>query len=368
MSRFVFLGDFSGLSLFLSRGLQSLGVETVLYSNGDHWKNLPRSLNVWAPARGRLASVLNQFNGYQSLLKELNTDDTLVLATEFLFNRATDGYMMSRLAQKAGRTVLLHAGCSDRFHGVHRDTALCRACKAHDLRSPTCKFERQRWPLLESALENLDAIVPFTSVYAESAKDYPLSADRITKPINFPIDIDYLKSQLELSEVQPRLGKALHGINRVGFKGTVHLQELLIHDPELTELVYIAPRMQFGQFLGTLSASGLLIDQLYANGYGISGALSLALGVPVLFGHTAAEVPTDFTGPGITPVPITGDVPADAAALKQAIRSSLSSAPPPAALEAFARERHDHASVARDFLSRIASLHRQPSSTRRATS
>ncbi|WP_204302513.1 hypothetical protein, partial [Klebsiella pneumoniae] len=84
---------FSGLSLFLSRGLESVGADVVLYSNGDHWKNLPRGRNVWAPAKGRVASVLNQFSGYQSLLKELTSKDTLVLATEYLFNRATDGLM-----------------------------------------------------------------------------------------------------------------------------------------------------------------------------------------------------------------------------------------------------------------------------------
>lgn len=102
MSRFVFLGDFSGLSLFLSRGLESVGADVVLYSNGDHWKNLPRGRNVWVPAKGRVASVLNQFSGYQSLLKELTSKDTLVLATEYLFNRATDGLMMLRLIQRLG--------------------------------------------------------------------------------------------------------------------------------------------------------------------------------------------------------------------------------------------------------------------------
>lgn len=359
MSRFVFLGDFSGLSLFLSRGLESVGADVVLYSNGDHWKNLPQGRNVWAPAKGRVASVLNQFSGYQSLLKELTSKDTLVLATEYLFNRATDGLMMLRLIQKAGRAILLHAGCSDRFHVANQNTTLCRSCKAYDLHSENCKFERQRWPLLEGALQGLDAIVPFTSVYAESANYYPLAAHRITEPINFPIDIDYLKSQCESPKIQPSRGKALHGTNRVGFKGTLHLHEMLAHDPELAEIVYIAPRMQFSQFLGALSESSLLIDQLYANGYGISGALALALGVPVLFGHTKAQVSDDFKGPGISAVLITGDVQVDAAALKDAIRTALANSPPAAALEAFAHERHDHVAVARAFLSRITPLRRQ---------
>ncbi|MDP0995138.1 hypothetical protein, partial [Klebsiella pneumoniae] len=113
-----------------------------------------------------------------------------------------------------------------------------------------------------------------------------------------------------------------------------------------------APRMQFSQFLGALSESSLLIDQLYANGYGISGALALALGVPVLFGHTKAQVSDDFKGPGISAVLITGDVQVDAAALKDAIRTALANSPPAAALEAFAHERHDHVAVARAFLSR----------------
>ncbi|MDG0864350.1 hypothetical protein EXJ73_17950 [Pelomonas aquatica] len=345
----MFVGDYSGLSLFLSRGLAAIGHEVILFSNGDHWKNLPRGHNIWTPAKSKAGSVVNQIRGLAELQKLLRPTDVLILATEYIFSRFANGLMLERLMDHVGQTILLHAGCSDRFHGAYQHTVLCKECKVHDLKSERCKFEASQWPFLERMLRETTTIVPFTSVYAESAKLYPVKSERITAPLHFPVDAEYIETLAnEATAIRPS-APVMHGTNRVGFKGTKLLEKMLSQDDRLRDLVCITPRMPFVEFLGLVRNSSMVLDQFFANGYGMAGAISLMLGTPVAFGYTAAHVPADFVGTGIVPMKITGSSQEDALVVDQALRAYLERPVDAAQIKAMAHERHDHVGIARHF-------------------
>lgn len=345
--RLIFIGDFSGLSLFLSRGVQACRVDTVLYSNGDGWKGIPRSNQLFEGSNSSLRRAWNQMQGARSLGGSVGKNDTLVLSTEFLFNRWIDAPLLGNLMKKAGRTVLLHAGCSDGFHRLHADELLCRNCKQYDLNSQQCVFDHARWPGLASTLNRVDLVVPFTDFYIESAQMFGVPASHVTAPLHFPIDFDYVHGLVR--EQTARHG-TIHGQNRPGFKGTAHLREMMVVHPPLQPLIELLPRMPFVDFIGRLGAAEIILDQLFANGYGMTGALALATGTSVAFGYTASQPAVGFDGPGCVPMPIIGDALADARALEQALRYHLQHPPDRHAVVQAARLRHDHSLVATAFM------------------
>lgn len=347
----VFIGDFSGLSLFLSRGVAACDVGTMLYSNGDGWKGIPRSNQLFAAASNPIRRAWNQVQGAQSLRASVGPGDTLVLSTEFLFNRWIDAPLLRQLMKKAGRTVLLHAGCSDGFHRLNTAELLCRNCKQYDLNSQQCVFDNTRWPGLASVLTGVDLIVPFTDFYINSAQMFGVPASRVTAPLHFPIDFDYVHS---LVRERPGRYGVIHGQNRPGFKGTAHLREMMIAHPPLLQLIELLPRMSFVDFIDRLGTAEVILDQLFANGYGMTGALALATGTSVAYGHTAPQPARGFDGPGCIPVPIIGDALEDARELGQALRDHLQHPPDRNAVISAARLRHDHVRIGTEFLKMLS--------------
>lgn len=347
----VFVGDFSGLSLFLSRGVAACDVETVLYSNGDGWKGIPRNNQLFEAASNPVRRAWNQVQGARSLTVSLRPSDTLVLSTEFLFNRWINAPLLRQLMNKAGRTILLHAGCSDGFHRLNSAELLCRNCKQYDLNSQKCAFENTRWPGLASVLTGIDMIVPFTDHYINSAQMFGVSASRVATPLHFPIDFDYVNG---LVRERPSRDGVIHGQNRPGFKGTAHLRDMMIAHPPLLPLVELLPRMSFVDFVDRLGTAEIILDQLFANGYGMTGALALATGTSVAYGYTAAQPTGGFDGPGCLPVPIMGNALEDALALEQALHDHLQHSPDRNAVIDAARNRHDHVRIGTEFLKMLS--------------
>jgi hypothetical protein len=349
--RLVFIGDFSGLSLFLSRGVTACGAETVLYSNGDGWKGIPRSRQLFEAASNPVWRAWSQFKGARSILASVRSSDTLVLSTEFLFNRWIDAFLLSQMLNKVGRTVLLHAGCSDGFHRLNRSELLCQNCKKYDLSSENCVFDNSFWPGLSTVLTRVDKIVPFTDIFRASAKLLGVPESRITAPLHFPIDFNYVQSTV-CDPIQRE--SVIHGQNRIGFKGTAYLREMMKVNPSLQQHIKLLPRLSFIDFINRLGDADVILDQLFANGYGMTGALALAKGTSVVYGHTAPQPASGFGGPGCLPVPIIGDALEDARALEQALRDHLLDLPDRNEVIDLARRRHDHIQIGATFLDLLA--------------
>lgn len=351
--RYVFIGDFSGLSLFLSQGLEALGQDVVFYSNGDGWKGIPRGLSIWNNNVMPALRPLQQVAGAWRVHQALRQDDIIILATEFIFNRYIDATLLNWLADSAGRVVLLHAGCSDSFHAARESTMLCRECKRHDLNGGNCVFVNDRWAGMMSLFKHLDKVVPFTEAYVPSARAYvvPSSRTEVTPPLHFPVDVAYLEQYRQTDSPRPR--RVLHGMNRLGFKGTMHLRNLMEARATLADLIHMPVRMPFDQFLRTLGETDIVLDQLLADCYGMTGALALALGTSVAFGHLGAKPTSGFDGTGCIPFRVTGDAEIDAIALEQALTHHLDTRPHPDDVRELAWLRHDHLKVAQQFLERV---------------
>ncbi len=345
--RLIFIGDFSGLSLFLSRGVAASGFETVLYSNGDGWKGIPRSNQLFETASNPVLRAWNQMKGARTIIASVGLRDTLVLSTEFLFNRWVDAYLLRQLMSKVGRTVLLHAGCSDGFHRLNRTELLCQNCKQYDLNSQHCVFDNKFWPGLASVITGVDLIVPFTNIYSESAKLFGVPLTRVTEPLHFPIDFDYVQGMIC---ERARRDSVIHGQNRPGFKGTAYLREIMKVHPSFLPHIELLPRMPFIDFIDRLGNADIVLDQFFGNGYGMTGALALAIGTSVAYGHTTLHPTPGFDGPGCVPVPIIGDVLEDARALGHALNDQLLQPLDRNKVIEASRRRHDHVEIGAMFL------------------
>jgi hypothetical protein len=348
--RVIFIGDFSGLSLFLSRGVAACGYKAELYSNGDGWKGIPSNKKIFKQSDSLILSAWNQIKGAQSIISSLSSHDTLVLSTEFLFNRWVNAYLIDQLMNKAGRTVLLHAGCSDGFHRIHNSELLCKNCKEHDLKSEPCVFENKSWPGLSSVLSGVDIIVPFTNLYNESSKLFEVPTNRVSMPLNFPIDFDYLSGVICKSPQQDRV---IHGYNRPGFKGTAYLNQMFRSHPSFKQNIKLLPRMPFTEFISRLNNADIVIDQLFGGGYGMTGALALAMGTSVAYGYTASQPAVGFDGPGCLAVKISGDVNQDAYELEKILQINLQHLANRKEVVDAARDRHDNVKIGKEFLSLI---------------
>lgn len=348
---FVFLGDFSGLSLFLSRGLEKLGRPVRFYSNGDGWKGVPHGRPLYRLGGGTATRAFHQLVGGLRVGRELGPRDTLVISTEFLFNRWIDAALLGHLARRAGRTVLLHAGCSDGFHRLSQRSLLCTNCKQHDLHAETCVFASGRWPGLERFLRRLDAVVPFTDIYEDSARAYPVPASRVTPVLPFPVDAGYLR---ELAGTTARTGGTIHGLNRPGFKGTAYLRALMERRPALQQRVTLLPRLPFGQFVARVAGADVVLDQLFGNGYGMTGCIALAFGTAVAFGYTTPTPSPMFTGEGCIPFRIAGDPEADAASIDAALEGYLARPCPGERIASETGARHDNVQIASQFANLLA--------------
>lgn len=349
--KIIFVGDFSGLSLFLSRGTAAHGKESILYSNGDGWKGIPHKNTLFESSSNPLKSAWKQIQGAQSLKSKITSNDTIVLSTEFLFNRWIDAALLSQLMEKSGRVVLLHAGCSNGFHEIYKTELLCRNCKQYDLKSHQCAFQNSRWPGLASVISKVDLIVPFTDIYVESAKMFGAPESSITTPLQFPIDFEYVHS---LSNKKTERHSVIHGQNRPGFKGTAYLLEMMSKHSELRDLINLLPRMSFVDFIDRLDTADVILDQFFANGYGMTGALSLAMGTSVAYGHPGKNPKHGFDGPGCVPFPVTGNMHADASILVRALRDHLQNPPSRSDVIDFARQRHGHTRIGAEFLNMLS--------------
>lgn len=344
MARYIFIGDFSGLSSNLFRGLSQLQYNTEMYSNGDSWKKISKGIPLYNVGDNKVYNAYQQVKGAIQLSKKISSGDTLVLSSEFIFNRFLNSKLLNVLINRAKSTIMIHAGCSSEFHKVMSETVLCKQCKIFDIKSNMCIFDEQKWAGIKGTLDKIDRIVPFTAVYEESAKLYDSSY--VTESLNFPVVFD----RSNVKDSSSFVTGYFHGINRLGFKGTQYLMDLTSKSSILNELITMDGKLPLSKYIEVLKSYSCLIDQLFGNGYGMNGALALSYGIPVIYGYHDAVKSSYFSGEFAIPVEILNEDIADQLRLEKLLTKYMSREYKPADVFDFGFNRHDHLKVATRFI------------------
>lgn len=355
MKKFILLGEFSGLHYALKLGLQSLGHDVFLISNGDKKKNLPSDLNLdnYLPflSQGKLNSIIS------SLLFNFPDSDHVSIVSPILYGggrfvREFFSYLtFLRIFDKFSAVSFCAAG-SDYFWLQY---ASLLSYYPYDCSSdPHPLFLKYPAPLLNSFVATKSSyIFGFTPDYFYAYKERP---EFSTKTHFLPMVGCPLMSADPLP-IYPNKSKIriLFGANKPEFKGAAFIKSALrLLSIELSDIEIIMPSMcSSKQWLEHIKQCDILIDQCRTYSYGVNALYGMAYGKIVLTGWSWGE--THFYDQTLPPViSIKPSIDSIYHGLKQAIRIFRSGLHSPNYSGIFYDRYHSPISVASKFLNHLS--------------
>lgn len=285
--KILLIGDFSSFHVNLKSGLNQIGEECYLASDGDGFKKTGIS-DIYFPFdsnkfRRYTKKILFPFTN----LKSYFNYDVVQLVYNDIFggSKFNYNYYIIKKIVKNNKKVFLSACGSDYFSYINRKNLEYNFFDDDPtvFKNGKCVFEEKYYKRNnEKVLELIDGIIPTTYTYAEAYRNHP----KLLNTIPFPMDIDkikYIPQKIKNNKI-----KIFHGLNREGFKGTKYIREAMekIKEkyPKDVDII-IDGKMPLGKYLKVLEEANIVVDQAYSYGYGMNALYSLAMGKVVLSGN-----------------------------------------------------------------------------------
>jgi len=288
-----FICDFSGLHLNLKRCFVNIGLNCVIYSDGDSFKRIPSDL-PWIsppsdPVKRLFFFVIEQPLFLNSLF--LKHDVVQIIAARFIHTPNTWqkrylAYLNIILRKSRARFVLTVAGCDHRTHKTlsEAERSPCPGC-LKDMNEIQCFLTSQRHQELQTFVESkIDAIMPFGGM------SYFRAYSKATDCLPFPLEVtdkcftgNYPNGKI----------KILHGISRPGFKGSdiiisalSRLEKSIPNDVE----IIVVEKLALEQYILCLKDVNIVIDQVFGDGLSYNSLYSMSLGKIVFTSHSPAWI------------------------------------------------------------------------------
>ncbi len=292
--KILLMGEYSGIHCYLAAGLKQLGHDVCVLSDGNHWKNYPRDINLLRKGGGvrdaaayvaRLLAVLPRLRGF---------DVVQVVGPSFLSLRPEKSLPVYRYLRRNNKKIFLGAFGTDHYYtraclqtdffrysdyrigDVRRDTAFNRMMETECLHGGTARANIHMAHTCNGIVACLwEYYFPYLSHFPEKTTFIPL-----------PID---------LREVQPRvrdLPERVHffiGIQtaRDDVKGTdvmySVLKRLQSAYPERC-MVTEARDVPFARYREMLTQADVQLDQLYSYTPSMNSLMAMAQGMVVVGG------------------------------------------------------------------------------------
>jgi hypothetical protein len=281
------VGEYSGLHLGLKKGLDVLGHETDIYSDGDAFKKIPVNKVLHSRNRGSFEKFLYYFAELPGILSHISSNyDAIQLVNPYAITGpkipfAYSRYLFSIFKKYNGYKSLVVAGCESNVQRIMSQLGRspCPGCLS-DQKRTECRF------LKDGTVSPTDLAVDFANVvipFGGPSYFRSYSHERKVAPLlPFPIDTTLVKySKIKLGKKL----RLLHGVSRSGFKGSpVIIEALRIIEKKFPEdfEIEIVERLPFEKYLGKLAESDVMIDQLYGDGLGMNALLSMSAGCIVM--------------------------------------------------------------------------------------
>lgn len=275
------VGEYSGLHLGLKRGLEELGHEVDVYSDGDGFKAISSNKVLYPKFNGRIDQINYAFRGLPRLLDYIsNNYDIIQLANPNSINshRGISSYykyLINILKKSKAIKSLAVAGCETHTQQglAEMERSPCPGCLREDKRR-TCKYISNGYQNISKYAEEFaDRIIAFGGPsYARSYVTHKNYCDLVPFPLDateIPRRDNYVNGKI----------KILHGINRAGFKGSDVILTVLrqvVHEyPSDFELI-VPEKLPFDNYIKLLSKVNVVVDQLYGDGLGMNALYSMA--------------------------------------------------------------------------------------------
>jgi len=284
--KILLLGEYSGFFKNLKDGLVSLGHEVDILATGDGFKKTVIT-DLYFPT-----SDINFIRKVKKLffpligLRKLYNYDIVQLINHDIFGGLNYNYnyrLLSKIKNKSGKMFLSSCGTNYFVYKIRNQLTYnyVDATIKIDLKNNN-NYAKKNYVKNNILVANLvDGIIPTTYTYRLAYEH----SSKITDTIPFPINIDDIKF------IPQRFNNKiiiLHGITRVGFKGTSYiklaLEKLKLKYSDEIEVI-IDGKMSLKEYLYILEKTNIVVDQALSYEYGMNAMYSMAMGKVVLSGN-----------------------------------------------------------------------------------
>lgn len=298
--RICLVGDYSAFHHNLKIGLEKLGCDVVLFSTGDGWKNIPLDVLMGSGISGLSGRLVDQFwlpDFFK--LKKLGRFDIVQFINPvvfpfnilYKFNSYLSNKIFLQMAiERADKSFLVAAG-DDYYYTKECLTGGFRYepltdCIHYDKGSVIKQFFRYDW-LSDTmkALNNwtvtiVNKVIPIAYEYHQSYANNGIK--KLANVIPMPLDA----SGVDVVPLVQGRGRVIHGINKIGFKGTRHIRsafELISYRMNDYDFVIQNP-LPLHQYIKSLQYSRAVVDQVNSYSYAMNALYTLASGRIVITG------------------------------------------------------------------------------------
>lgn len=301
--RILLLGEFSALHKYLKEGLENIGHEVDLASDGDRGKDIDgQTLTLFEYDKSQYKVRLNRgWHIYKSIKKHI-TDfedyDIVQMIHPIIFPTPVNYHFIKKIKEKNGTLCLACAGLDYanalaykngryRYYAYDYEASpLNRYFASTFAAKLECKVERK-------VVSLVDKLIPYCWQYYIPYEKDPRCTNILPMPININT-LPYIENV-----VRDRI-VILHGLNREKEKGTPIIREALERVqqryPNKVEVI-IDGHMPLRDYQRLMSRANIVIDQCTSGGYGMGTLQAMALGKVV-----CADCWPEFLAPiGITP-------------------------------------------------------------------
>lgn len=296
--RILFVGDASNLHNCLARQLRLMGHEAIVASNGSHWMDTARDINLNRQP-GRWGAVRYVVDILKALPRMRGFDIVHLSSQIFLELKPQKVRRVFDYLRRHNGKVVLSALATDRvYYDACHDGHTYRYSdyRVGDQPSPyVCSpeyyaQEQDNWrlPLMKRysdyLIDHIDGVVACLWEYYEAYR--PLLSDRLAYG-GIPIDVDSLS--LRPLDHEPERVRFFIGIqrDRTVIKGTDRLLASLqrVHDryPDLCEME-VVENLPYAEYTRRMRASHVLLDQLYSYTPATNALIAMAQGLVAVSG------------------------------------------------------------------------------------
>lgn len=296
--RILFVGDASNLHNCLARQLRLMGHEAIVASNGSHWMDTARDINLnRQPGRwGAVRYVLDILKA----LPRMRGFDIVHLSSQIFLELKPQKVrrVFDYLRRHNGKVVLSALGTDRVYYDACHDGHTYRYSdyRVGDQPSPYVGSpeyyaqEQDNWrlPLMKRysdyLIDHIDGVVACLWEYYEAYR--PLLGDRLAYG-GIPIDVDSLS--LRPLDHEPERVRFFIGIqrDRTVIKGTDRLLASLqrVHDryPDLCEME-VVENLPYAEYTRRMRTSHVLLDQLYSYTPATNALIAMAQGLVAVSG------------------------------------------------------------------------------------
>lgn len=286
--KILLFGEYSGLFNNLKDGLQTLGHEVFLTSNGDFYRNYPSDYRWDKQVQGRLGNAVSLFNVFSHLKKFTGFDVVLIISANPLYKLYFSEKIFNFLLNNNSKVYLCGAGLntfSFAFWLNSKDSKYYHYTNGDIENTKNIKF---KFPFYNTPnrintelnmLSKLNGYIPIMYEYAEPYRNFP----QLLKTIPIPINLS--KFKYKPNTINDKI-VFFHGLTRPckGGEFIIKAFDILSEKYPKDADFFYKGGLPFNDYIQLLQRTNVVLDDVNAYSLGMNALFSMAQGKIVMGG------------------------------------------------------------------------------------